>query len=244
MADDIIARLHNLHQGEACFIVGNGPSLQQMPLQTLEGHWFFGVNRGYLAYALGLPTIPYYMFADPIGYATLAEEVRRARVGLRFYRSDVCQLPAYALAPDREEALELSFHVEPGMDEGYFARHLAEGLYRGFTVILNVVQIAYHMGFREVYLIGCDLSYEQPQTHFYPTGVYEETRRYDMPVPRVVKSFAVARQVFEADGRRLVNATVGGALEVLPRESFEEVIQRLPRAATARMPGDLRGTAA
>lgn len=233
MMDDIISKLHGRHQGEACFIVGNGPSLQHLRLSALEGHWFFGVNRGYLAYDIGLPTIPYYMFADPLGYQTLADEVRRAKVGLRFYRSDVCETPAYALASDREEAVVLPFHMTPNMDdgEGHFARHLSEGLYRGFTVVLDTVQIAYHMGFTEVYLVGCNLSYAAERTHFYATGAYENARRNEMPIPRVFKSFEVARRVYESSGRRLVNVTVGGALEVLPREDFEDVVRRLPRYA-------------
>jgi len=219
--------LHGCHHGEACFIVGNGPSLGRMRLAALEGHLFFGVNRGYLAYAAGLPRIPYYVFVDPTGYSTLAAEVRAADVGLRFYRSDVCATPAYAGAPDREDAIELAFHPSPCMDEGHFATRLEQGLSRGFTVVTDAVQIAYHMGFAEVYLVGCDLSYTGAATHFYSTGRYEESRRHDMPMARVFRAFETARRIFEADGRRLVNVTAGGALDTLPREDFEIVIARL-----------------
>jgi hypothetical protein len=222
-----LGALHDRHRGEACFIVGNGPSLGRVRLPALRGRLFFGVNRGYLAYAAGLPEIPYYVFVDPTGYARLASEVRAAPVGLRFYRSDVCGTPAYATAADREPAVELTFHPSPCMDEGHFATRLEQGLYRGFTVVTDAVQIAFHMGFAEVYLVGCDLSYAGTATHFYPTGPYEESRRHDMPVSRVCRAFETARLAFEADGRRLVNVTPGSALDTLPLEDFETVIRRL-----------------
>jgi hypothetical protein len=141
----------------------------------------------------------------------------------------VCRLREYALASDREDAIELPYHIAPCMDEGYFAEALDAGLYRGFTVVTDAIQLAYHMGFGEVYLLGCDFSYAGENTHFYATGVYEESRRSDMPIPRVFKALETARRVFEANGRRLVNVTPGGALDALPREDFEAVVARLPR---------------
>ncbi len=226
-----IESLHNVHHGESCFVVGNGPSLRRVRLEALEGHWFFGVNRGYLAYAGGLPPIPYYVFADPHGYNTLASEIRAAKVGRRFYRRDVCLTEAYALAHDREEALDLPFHVAPGMDEGHFATHLSQGLFRGYTVATDAIQVAYHMGFASVYLLGCDFDYRGESTHFYPTGAYEDRRRSDMPVAKVSKALDTAARAFEADGRRLVNVTAGSALDVLPREDFETVVRSLRQPA-------------
>src|SRR5258707_4353418 len=85
----------DLHKGERCFLVGNGPSLSKLDLTKLDGELAFTVNRGYLAERLGLPRTPYYLITDPLTYAPYVQEVRRAHVGTLFYRADVCDLPEY-----------------------------------------------------------------------------------------------------------------------------------------------------
>ena len=43
----------DLHTGERCFLVGNGPSLSKLDLRKLDGELAFTVNRGYLAASVG-----------------------------------------------------------------------------------------------------------------------------------------------------------------------------------------------
>src|SRR5262245_13879795 len=112
MAADLTS-YRNLHKGERCFLIGNGPSLAKLDLQKLGGELAFTVNRGYLAARFGLPKTPYYVITDPLTYAPYAAEVRNADLGTRFYRADVCDLPEYSDATDREEAISFPFHRTP-----------------------------------------------------------------------------------------------------------------------------------
>jgi hypothetical protein len=218
-----LAALRNRHAGERCFLIGNGPSLACMDLTRLRDEVAFTVNRGYLASPLGLPRTPYYMITDPLTYRPYAAEVRRADVGLRLYRADVCDLPEYRDAPDREPAIRFPFHRTPTMDEGYFAEDATTGVYRGFTVLLDAAQLAFMMGCTAVYLIGCDLDYHQPDTHFYGTGPIEQRRLDVMPIPRVLDAMAVAAEAFSRHGRTLANAGVGGRLDSIPRVPFSSL---------------------
>jgi len=219
MARDL-ASYRNLHKGERCFLIGNGPSLAKLDLQKLGGELAFTVNRGYLAARLGLPKTPYYVITDPLTYAPYAAEVRNADLGTRFYRDDVCDLSEYRDATDREEVISLPFHRTPTMDEGYFAEDATTGVFRGFTVLLDAAQLAFTMGCREVYVIGCDLDYQQADTHAYGTGPIEQERLTVMPIPRVLKAMSVAASVFESAGRVFANAGVGGRLNTIPRVEF------------------------
>lgn len=211
------------HRGERCFVVGTAPSLGALDLTRLAGEYAFTVNRGYLAAAQGQPTSPYYVMSDPLTYRPYAREVRQASVGVRFYRSDVCELPEYRDAPDREAAVRFPFHVAPTMDEGYFAEDAVTGTYRGFTVVLDAVQLAFLMGFADVFIIGCDLDYGGGQTHVYGTGPIEHARRDVMPTAKVRTAMAVAHAAFERHGRRLANAGVGGRLDTIPRVGFDSL---------------------
>ena len=219
MAGDLTS-YRNLHKAERCFLVGNGPSLAKLDLQKLVGEVAFTVNRGYLAARLGLPKTPYYVITDPLTYAPYAAEVRNADLGTRFYRADVCDLPEYRDAIDREEAICFPFHRTPTMDEGYFAEDATLGVFRGFTVLLDAAQLAFTMGCREVYVIGCDLDYQQANTHVYGTGPIEQERLTVMPIPKVLKAMSVAARVFESAGRVFANAGVGGELNTIPRVEF------------------------
>ncbi len=220
-----LSSFKDVHQGQRCFLIGNAPSLAKLDLTKLRGELAFTVNRGYLAAPLGLPKTPYYLMTDPLTYGPYVNEVRRADVGRRFYRADICELPEYRDAPDREPAICFPFHQAPTMDEGHFACDATTGVFRGFTVLLDGAQLAFMMGFAELYVIGCDLDYEQAETHVYGTGPIERQRRGAMPVPKVLQAMAVAGRVFEQHGRIFANAGVGGRLDTIPRVDYDELFR-------------------
>ena len=52
-----LAALKDIHQGERCFIIGNGPSLRQTDMSKLRGEFTLGMNRIYLMFPeLGFQT--------------------------------------------------------------------------------------------------------------------------------------------------------------------------------------------
>lgn len=223
-----LEKFRDRHQGERCFVIGCAPSLAKLEVAKLRGEWTFSVNRGYLAGQLGLPQSSYYVVGDPHTYREYWQEIRQAPVGQRFYKANVFNLPEYQGAADREPALCVPFHNAPTMDEGNFSADPTLGIYRGFTVVLDAVQLAYFMGFAEVYIIGCDLNYAGDQTHVYGTGAYEQKRRNDMPIEKVLRAMAVAGDFFQRHGRRFANAGVGGCLDTIPRVEFSSLFSRRP----------------
>ena len=220
-----IAELRDLEAGQRCFIVATGPSLGRLPLTLLADDFVIGVNRAYLALRQGLPHIDILLVADPAAYHTYHEELEAAPVACRLYRSNVHDLVT-AKGHDPRRSLNYPFHVEPWMDEGVFARDLAGGTYRGATVVLEAVQVAYYMGCSEVYVLGCDLDYSGAATHFYAGGPHEEASRTVMPIDRARKSMMVAKSVYETEGRVLLNATAGGSLEEIGRIDFLSLFNR------------------
>ena len=86
--------------------------------------------------------------------------------------------------------------------------------------LLDAAQLAFMMGCREVYVIGCDLDYHQTDTHVYGTGPIEQQRLTVMPIPKVLKAMAVAADAFARHGRVFANAGVGGRLDTIPRIDY------------------------
>jgi hypothetical protein len=95
------------------------------------------------------------------------------------------------------------------------------------------------MGFEEVYLVGMDHNYEKPDhvktdgdvwlsqgddpNHFHPDYFGAGYRWHDPMVWRMEIAYQKAREVFEQDGRRIMNATEGGRLEVFDRVRYQDL---------------------
>ena len=106
-----------------------------------------------------------------------------------------------------------------------FSKDLTKGTYLSGSVTIHSLQVAYYLGFDEVYLIGCDCDYSQSH-HF--DG--KRTIRREAPVMssqegkhRVFKGYEICKRAFEKDGRKIYNATVGGKLEVFERRRLEDL---------------------
>jgi len=103
-------------------------------------------------------------------------------------------------------------------------------------VTFVAMQLAFHMGFREVALVGCDHNFatkgtanavveggEKDPNHFDPN--YFAGVKWQLP--DLVQSeigYMMAGQAFEAAGGRIVNCTEGGKLEIFPRMALAEFL--------------------
>jgi hypothetical protein len=227
-----IEKFENAHRRERCFIVAGGPSLTQLDLGLLGNDIVFSMNRVYRGFDWGLPKIDYYVLVDRPTYKTIHNEARALDLGIRFYRSAVLDMPEYKDATNPEPAIPLNFTpTDAGHHVDFrFATNPLEGIgiHRNGTVVLPIVQIAYYMGFQEVYIIGCDLEYSRKKKfHFYTSNDEisrkEKSRRGEMDVEAVLSAFTVCRNTYEASGRKLINASPGGNLDVLPRVKFSDL---------------------
>jgi hypothetical protein len=45
-----LGALKDIHKGERCFVIGNGPSLKNTDISKLENEFTFGMNRIYLMF--------------------------------------------------------------------------------------------------------------------------------------------------------------------------------------------------
>ena len=103
----------------------------------------------------------------------------------------------------------------------------------GKTVTYAAIQLAFHMGFSEVYLIGKDHSYKadakvgeaikatgQEENHFMK-GYYKPGMVWDSPdLDSEEYAYHITVEAFKKAGRVIKNATVGGHLEIFERVDF------------------------
>jgi hypothetical protein len=214
------------HKGDRCVIVGNGPSLQNTNLKKLSGIFTFGMNRFYMAFKdLGFTTSCFLTVNDLV-IEQCANDLRALPIPTFIsWRSRKWVQPAANLT-----YLYTSYILPQ------FNKNAAGRLWEGATVTYVAMQLAYYMGFKQVILIGVDHNYATKGTpnttvvstgddpnHFNP-GYFGKGFRWQLPDPVTNElAYAMAREAYRADGREIVDATVGGKLTVFPKVEFESL---------------------
>lgn len=219
----------NRHRGERCFILGNGPSLNHTDLSRLKGELTFGTNRIYLLFDdLGFATT-YYAAINTLVIEQCADDIQAMSIP-RFVT-----WRARRWLADRDEVLFLDTDYT---GRPTFAEDLAGRIFEGGTVTYVAMQLAYAMGFREVILVGVDHSYftkgppnaavesTGPDPNHFHLGYFGKGFRWQLPdLEASERSYRMAREAFERDGRRIVDATIGGKLTIFPKVDYEALFR-------------------
>lgn len=223
---DRLGALQDAHRGETCVILGNGPSLAMQDLAELEGLTTFCLNRGYLkwneegrqpTYGVAVNDLVIEQFHDEL--AALACPV-------------FVPWQYRALFDDRDDVI----FIEARWQKRFF-KDARDGVWPGATVTFAALQIAYHLGFATVILVGVDHRFAQagpahlevvqdkPDVDHFAPNYFGEGVRWNLPdLEQSEASYRLARKVYEADGRRIIDATRGGALTIFEKMPLEQAL--------------------
>jgi hypothetical protein len=121
-----------------------------------------------------------------------------------------------------------------------FSTDASKVLYCGQSVTYINLQLAFFMGFTEVYLIGMDFDYVIPESHkrtgdvllsdsddpnhFHKNYFGKGKTWKDPKLDRVLLNYKMANLVYTAVGRQIFNATKGGKLEEFPRVDYDVML--------------------
>jgi hypothetical protein len=225
--------LRDRYRGRRCFILGGGPSLAKTDLTRLRDELTIGCNAIFLIFdRMGfLPT--FYTVEDQLVAEDRAERINALHGTTRVFPRDL----SYCLRPDRSTVYVNFRRSYNGFPK--FSADLARVVYWGGTVTFLNLQLAYFLGCREVYLLGVDHSYRVPdnlkstviisrtpdENHFHPDYFGPGFRWHDPKVERMEEAYKCARDFASAHGMRILNATLGGSLEVFPRVEFASLFE-------------------
>ena len=226
---DTINQLRTLkdsHQGQRCFIMGNGPSLAKTDLSKLKNEFTFGMNRIYLAFPeMGFKT-SYYLSVNDLVIEQCAEDIQKLSMP-RFvsWRSRKWLSPQDNL-----------FFLHTTYTGPRFTKDLTKRLWESATVTYVALQAAYYLGFSTVILIGVDHNFEtkgKPNTtivsqgddpnHFLP-HYFGKGFRWQLPDLETSElGYRMAKEAFESAGRQVLDATIGGKLTIFPKIDYESL---------------------
>jgi len=222
-----ILTFRNRHKGETGFLIANGPSLNEINLDLLKGFPTIGMNRIYLKDFS--PT--YYVLEDHLVAEDNAKEISGLQGSAMFIPRDI----GYCIK-DSKNIHYVNF-VRRYKPFPQFSRDFHEKAYWGGTVTFLGLQLAYFLGFKKIYIVGLDHSYKTPSrdrtitsqiadpNHFDPR-YFGPGKRYHFPDLEIMEmSYRLAKEVFERDGRSVLNATPGTKLDIFEKISFEKAIK-------------------
>lgn len=233
-----IKSLKNRHRGETCVIVGNGPSLKDQDLRELSFAKTFCLNRGYLIWRDQGVQPDYFVCVNDLVIEQFNDDI------LTF--NFPCFLPwrhrHLFAAADNAVFLEMRWQER-------FFQDVTAGVWPGANVTAATLQIAFHMGFKTVILVGVDHRYratgpanleviqqEDDQCHF-SSSYFAKGTRWNLPdLEKSEVAYRLAKQAYEADGRQVIDATQDGALTVFPKMTLAEAA-RHGRAHSAAAQG-------
>jgi hypothetical protein len=198
-----INRYKNLHEGKTCCVFATGPSIRKTNFEGLDSFCSFGCNSFYNHWF----RTNYFCVTDQIVWENHKRKILDQNIVFKGnlikqyaeYKSNIINL-----------SLKDQFLVE--CTKGYGL--INKGIYKGHTVVNHILQIVYWMGFKTVFLFGCDCDYSKDY-HFDGTQIDNFHRtNWD----EVFEQYEVSKYFYELDGREIYNATNGGNLEVFERK--------------------------
>ena len=217
--------LNNIHKDKKrCFIIASGPSLKDINFDLLRNEITFGMNRAYLMKEQ-MNFLPTYLCCIDVN-----TQLKQFTNGY----DNFCEIPTFYNWDLR--------HLFTKKDNRYFIKNRFSpkfliqlpGMFgNGKSVTYACIQLAFIMGFKEVYLIGKDHSYKfssnvgksnvfsgKENNHFLK-GYYNKGQIYTAP-DYTGEEFAykVARETFEKNGRVIKDATINGKLNVFEKIDF------------------------
>jgi len=224
---DKLKKFKDIHKGERCFLIGTGPSLNKTDFSLIKDEILFGVNTLYKGLSKFSINCEYWAVTDPAVWQEHFENILGLDTTL-FLSCDAGESylsnKNYSQKFQKNEPIIIR-HLGFMWIDSRFSKDLSCGAYNGDTVIIDIcLQAAYYMGFKEVYLLGCDCDYSG--LHRFD-GLKSEnitTPAIEGDFSRIFKSYEICKKVYEKDGREIINATVDGKLEIFERKKLEDVL--------------------
>jgi len=220
----------NKFNGQKAIILCNGPSLKEVDFDMFKQHdvFTFGLNKINLLF-------PFIKFRPSCIVAVNPHVIEH---NADFYNRT--GLPLFLDSKSRSLIQHRSnIHFLHSKDiKSNFARDCSVSINQGFTVTYVAMQLAFHMGFKTVALVGCDHFFtrkgqanetvvsEGGDPDHFDSNYFTLGQKWQLPdMPGSELHYQIAKNTYEQFKREIVNCTVGGELEIFKRQSLADFLK-------------------
>lgn len=231
--------LRDRHRGRPMLVVGNGPSLNRTPLDRFAHVPAIGMNKISLLFPR-TSWRPAYILAcnNPV-----------VRQHAEFFRtSEIPVLLAYKCRWFLGRGPRRNVRFYNMFPDPAFSTDFSRGVGMASTVSYVALQFAYYLGANPVIIFGIDHNFQhRPDTHqayqkmeggdpnHFDPNYFAHGVKWGLPdLENDRRLFRRAKAAFEADGRRIYDATVDGKLPVYDKLTVEEALERCAAGGPAQ----------
>lgn len=233
------AGLKDTMAGRDAILLCNGPSLNKVPFERLAGGpaagapYLIGMNKINLLFDRTAMRPDMIVAINRFVIEQNAEFYNETAIPLMIAKAGIGTVNPRPNVTFLNCAPTLKFSRDPGL-----------AIHEGWTVTYAALQIAFHLGFARVAIVGADHNFVQTGkpnelqvskgadvNHFDPRYFGTGTPWQLADLEGSERAYRLARQVYEGAGRKLYNATEGGQLEIFTRMPLDTFLETGPRPA-------------
>lgn len=227
-----VKRWKNKYSGKKAVILCNGPSLNRVNFDELatSGVFAFGLNKINLLFKR----------SDFRPSVIVAVNPHVIEQNAEFYNKTAIPLFLDSKGKKWVRFCDNVHFLHSAGGSGNFAKDCSISINQGNTVTYVAMQLAFHMGFKEIALVGCDHNFatkgpanktviagKEDPNHFDP-NYFAGGVKWQLPdITASELHYAVAKDTFERNGRKIINCTEGGKLEVFTRQPLSEFLKKI-----------------
>ena len=221
-----LKKYKNRFKGERCFIVCTGPSLNYDDLNYIKNEYSFSMNSiiKILNNTKWKPS--FFGIQDYDVFEKLKDDIQHYNNKYLFVSDETYKRYYSILGHKSVNVFKLYYHgtkrnlKNPRIK---FSSDITRGIYNGYTITYSLMQIAIYMGFKEIYLLGCDSNYDPDPNKRYFVSHGHIDPNAPIAVQFQMRAYSVAKKYAEKHGIRIYNATRGGKLEVFERVNLDDI---------------------
>lgn len=219
--------LRGIYKGRPLLVVGNGPSLNRTPLDQLAGIPSIGMNKIDMIFARVSWRPSMILCANNVVVKQHADVFRKSAIPI--YLAWKARWFIHSRGADNIR------YFNTTLDES-FSTDIVERVGSGVTITYQALQFAYFTEADPIIIVGVDHSFDKTGDHAYERRQGADTNHFDpnyfaagsiWGLPNLDESevaYARSREAFERAGRRVLDATVGGKLQIFEKIGIDEAI--------------------
>ena len=216
-------KIHNTHLGESCFVIGNGPSLSAVDLTTLLNMNIdtFAVNRIMKIFSQTNWRPTYYVSTDAVLIRDIIPEVE-------------------SLNSEKFIPLQNKYYLNIKVKGAHYFLDCTEQVNMRGTVTIACIQLAIHMGYRHIYLLGIDHNFDKiitesgeiiidPSVKNYFCEGYDDdvSNEVQHDIGTTTKAYHDVQRFCKKNNIEVINASRFTKLDAFPTLSFEKALEQI-----------------
>jgi hypothetical protein len=242
--DEWLSENKNLHLNKRCFILATGPSLNLVDLSKLKDEYTIGVNGIYkIAKEIDMK---YFIYVSNWYWKHHIDGIKTVYCTRRFLPTDLKTELDSDVATSWINVNKPIYYSQEGYPNSVphdFSQEVETYFEAGGTVIFLALQLAYYLGFKEVIILGLDHNYKgndfEEKKHlgyhydtsngdsahfdkdYVPTGI-----QYHVDLEAMENGYKMAKEYFEKDGRKILNASPGTKLDIFEKVNYADLFYK------------------